>query len=98
MDKVAIKDRIKGLIKTGVNMDDDSIDKLIYIAYYMGREEAAREVSDEYADLICNQRERARQCRYKHMAMRVVGDIKYIYNSDYASDITEMFGDDLTGF
>ena len=34
---------IKNIINTEIEMDKDSIEKLVKIAYYMGREEAARE-------------------------------------------------------
>lgn len=50
---------IKNIINTETEMDKDSIEKLVKIAYYMGREEAAREVSDKYSDHIAEQKQRA---------------------------------------
>ena len=70
---------IKNIINTETEMDKDSIEKLVKIAYYMGREEAAREVSDKYSD---------------HMAAEIVGDENYIYSSDYAGDFTNTFAYD----
>lgn len=78
------------------DMEHDTIDKLIAFAYYMGREEATREVSDKYTALIERQRERAAACRYKHMAATVVGPERYIYSSDYAQEMTGLFGSDTT--
>ena len=65
---------IKNIINTETEMDKDSIEKLVKIAYYMGREEAAREVSDKYSDHIAEQKQRASECRYHNMAAEIVGD------------------------
>lgn len=82
--------------KACTDFEHDSIEKLIAIAYWIGREEATREISDKYNDLIRDQRRRAAECRYHKMAAEIVGDISYIYSSDYAGDITETFGSDQT--
>ena len=63
---------IKNIINTETEMDKDSIEKLVKIAYYMGREEAAREVSDKYSDHIAEQKQRASECRYHNMAAEIV--------------------------
>ncbi|MFR6690684.1 hypothetical protein [Hominenteromicrobium mulieris] len=85
---------IKNIINTEIEMDKDSIEKLVKIAYYMGREEAAREVSDKYNDHIAEQKQRASECRYHNMAAEIVGDEDYIYSSDYAGDFTNTFAYD----
>ena len=79
-------------VKTCVNnleCDKDCVEKLIALAYYIGKEEATRDISDKY-------NERANACRYKHMAHFVIGDTKFIYSPDYAGDMTEAFGSDET--
>lgn len=73
-------------------MDKDSVEKLVYLAYYYGRETATREVSDRYNAHLAAQHERAEKCRYKYMAMAVVGTEKYLYNPNYRNDMTAMFG------
>lgn len=79
-----------------VDYDRDDVDKLIALAYQIGREEAAREVSDDYNKLITEQNVKADRCRYRHMAHEIVGDKKYIYHSEYAGDVTKTFGSDET--
>ena len=78
------------------DVDADSIDNLIACAYYIGREEATREVSDNYTKLIRQQRERASQCRYHKMANDVIGPDDYIYHSDYGMNVLEQFGSNET--
>lgn len=85
---------IKNIINTEIEMDKDSIEKLVKIAYYMGREEAAREVSDKYNGHIAEQKQRASECRYHNMAAEIVGDEDYIYSGDYAGDFTNTFAYD----
>lgn len=79
-----------------LDCEKDSIEKVIALAYYIGKEEATREVSDTYKKLIQEQRERAAECRYKHMANAVIGDQNYIYFSDYDCAMTGLFGGDDT--
>lgn len=78
------------------DMEVDSVDKLIAFAYYMGREEATRYVSDKYSAHIARQRERADACRYKHMAAAIVGPERYLYTPDYGQEMTGLFGSDET--
>ncbi len=94
---MTIIERVKTALKTG-NYEKDSLDKLISMAYYIGRESATKEVSDLYNDLIADQNKRADECRYNIMAHKVVGDHRYIYRSDYAGDMTASFGSDETDF
>lgn len=71
-----------------------SAKKMIIMAYYIGKEEATREVSDAYAAHIAAQHERASKCRYHRMAAQIVGPDRYIYSPDYAGDMTGSFGSD----
>lgn len=82
--------------QNGYNMSIDDARKLIAVAYYMGRESATKEVSDRYAAHIAKQHQRADACRYSRMANTVVGPEAFLYNSDYAGDMTSMFGVDPT--
>ena len=52
-----------------------SIEKMILLAYEIGREEATKEVSNAYANLLHKIRERADQCRYHHMVRRIISEI-----------------------
>lgn len=82
--------------QNGYSMEIDDPRKLIAIAYYMGRESAARDVSDQYNKLLAQQLQRAADCRYHNMALSIQGDVKYIYSTDYSGDMTAMFGTDQT--
>lgn len=93
-----IKDRVKQAVENA-QMDEEltkDIDKLIAMAYYIGQEEAARHVADKYTKLIAEQNKRADECRYHVMAHSIVGDVKYIYDTNYRGEMTSTFGDDET--
>lgn len=72
-----------------------SVEKMIIMAYYIGKEEATRKVSDAYAAHIAAQHQRAASCRYHRMAAEVVGPERYLYEPDYAGNMTASFGSDL---
>lgn len=96
---MTILERVKQIVREkSVDMESDSMEKLVYLAYYIGREEATREVSDRYKELIKGQRERAEKCRYHKMANDVIGNGLFVYSGDYAGDMTSMFGRDETVF
>ena len=94
------KDLIMSIIddpaQKGYDMAVDDARKLVAIAYYMGRESASREGSDMYTALLRQQLTRADECRYRHMAHAIQGNVKYIYHGDYSGDMTSMFGSDMT--
>lgn len=94
------KELIKNIIynpeQKGYDMETDDVSKLVAIAYFMGREEAAKEICDKARAVYSEQRERANACRYHNLANKIIGNIKYIYSSDYAGDMTAMFGSDIT--
>lgn len=96
---MTITDRINAITSTQHNWDNAdtpaTVEKMIAMAYYMGRESATKEISDEYRALIAAQRERANACRYSKMANAIIGDQDYIYSGDYRGEMTSIFGGDL---
>lgn len=95
---MTIKERIKQAINNGEAFQDDCIDKLIAMAYYIGKEEATKTICDKSQEVFASQVERAKECRYHKMAMQVQGDVKMISSYDYRQDMTKTFGDDETKF
>ena len=93
---MTIIERIKTAIDSDINWREDSIDKLIFAAYYIGREEATRQVLDAYAAHISKQKTRAAKCRYKNTAAEIVAPEGYLYCRDYAMEISKSFGQDDT--
>ena len=91
---MTILERVKSIVNDNIDRNDSNIEKLIYMAYYIGREEAVKEVSDMYVRHISEQRERAGKCRYRHMAESIVGPERYLYHPDYRQDMTATFGSD----
>ena len=91
---MTILERVKSIVNDNIDRNDSNIEKLIYMAYYIGREEAAKEVSDMYVQYIAKQHERAGKCRYRHMAESIVGPERYLYHPDYRQDMTATFGSD----
>lgn len=79
-----------------LNCEEDNLDKLIALAYYIGREEATREVSDKYNAVLAEQRERADNCRYHNLAHQIIGSVRYIPTGDYAQTMKSTFGSDET--
>lgn len=93
---LTVRDRIKEAVYADKDMEQDSLNKLLALAYYMGREEATKEVSDQYNAVLAEQRKRAEACRYYNMATKIIGNVKAVYSSDYAGEMTLTFGDDPT--
>lgn len=89
-------ERIRAAVHADKDMDSDTLDKLLTVAYMMGREEAAREVSDRYNALLAAQNARADACRYHNLAHEIIGKERYVYSPDYAGDYTATFGSDET--
>ena len=86
-------------IKQAVNNFDcetDNIDKIIALAYMIGKEKATRDVSNAYNKLLVEQRKRAENCRYHNMAAEIIGDKKYIYFPSYSGEMSAIFGEDDT--
>ena len=95
---MTIAHRIHSLLNSEHDLESEnakaSVEKMIYLAYYIGREEGTRRTADLYTKLLAEQKERARQCRYSKMAMRVLGNREFIYQPDYRMDLTRTFGGD----
>ena len=68
---------------------NDGIIGLIRYAYEKGRHEATKEVSDDYALLLKQQRERVQKERYHNVASRCIGNVEYIHHYDYSDGIYE---------
>lgn len=92
---MTIKERIKQAV-ANLDCEKDDLNKIIALAYYMGREEATKEISDCYNKHIAEQKARAAACRYHKMAAEIVGSADYLYSGDYAGTMTSTFGDDPT--
>lgn len=93
---MTVLEYINGLVKNGVDMESDTMEKIVYLAYWIGREKATKQVSDDYTAVLSAQIERANNCRYKNMAMTVQGGVSYLYHSDYSQSMTTAFGSDET--
>ena len=92
---MTINERITNAIEN-FSADTDNIDKIIALAYFIGREDAAKELSDKVNAVFAEQKKRAKACRYSNMAMRVQGDIDHVYSQDYSQDMTTCFASDET--
>ena len=92
---MTIKQRIKKCLQS-FNCDEDNLEKIVAIAYYIGKEKATKEVSDAYKTLLEEQRKRAENCRYHNMAAEIIGDKKYIYFPSYSGEMSAIFGEDDT--
>lgn len=92
---MTIRERVKMALEN-CDCEQDNLDKIIALAYYMGREKATREISDKYSAHLAAQHERAEACRYYKMAAEIVGPEKSLYSSDYAGEMTSTFGKDET--
>ena len=81
-----ILDRINQATAAVTANNASDLDKLIAWAYWIGQEHATVTVSDEYAALIQEQRQRAANCRYYRMANAIIGEQNYIYLPNYRQD------------
>ena len=84
-------DRIEYAIKNA-DMSKTSFDKLIALAYWMGRESSAKDIIDKHNNITIGQTDRAAASRYKWFCQK-----DYIYSSDYNQDMTKEFGSDKWG-
>ena len=98
-----VKERIKQAIKNA-DYNIDNLDKIISIAYFMGRESKAVEMGDRVKALLSRMRDRANKCRYHNMAHAIIDDdditsvgvMEILYDHDYSRDETEAFSYDET--
>lgn len=94
---MTITERVDEILKKNIDMDVDSFEKLVLMAYYIGLERGATEVLDKHNKLAEKQRETAEKCRYHKMAQNIVGDT-FIYDTNFRKDMTKTFGGDQTEF
>ena len=96
--RTTIYQRIKNIIEDENNpdMNEDTLERLILCAYWMGCEDEARNLCDKARLVFDEQRRRAKECRYHNMAAEVIGDIKMLYSPFYAGDCMAVFGNDYT--
>lgn len=92
---MTVKERVLEAIHNW-DCERDNVDKIIALAYYMGRESAAKEVCDKAYTIFDNQRKTAENSRYHNLAMKVQGNVTYIYHPDYSNTMTDMFCSDIT--
>lgn len=94
---MTILERVKSIVSNGVDIEKDSLEKLVYMAYFIGLEQGAREELEKHNKISAEQKKRAEECRYHKMARKVIGDI-FIYSGDYSQEMTGLFGSDETEF
>ena len=92
---MTVKERIRQAVDS-MDCDVDDINKIVALAYYMGREQAAKEVCDRANTIFAAQRKAAQDCRYRNMAMQIQGGYEYIHHADYSQTMSDMFGADYT--
>jgi hypothetical protein len=82
-------EKISQLVRT-LGPTPTTPDGLLVLAYYMGREEAARRLCDEHNKRVAAMRAAADQEHCHHVAHRVItaGGPDQIYSPDYAGDVT----------
>ena len=86
-----MEERVRQMVKSA-NMSEDSVARLVALAYWMGREEATRKICDKHNNMIADMIYRATECRYHKMVSNVIGDCTVIYDDDYAGEFTATFG------
>ena len=80
------------------NIEQDCIEKLIWAAYHMGREDATFETANRYRKVLREQKDRAYKVRYYKMAMNVQGHIFFLEDKGYKKEMTKRFRKEKTGF
>lgn len=95
---MTIYERIKNIIKGYPEMGDAdapaSIEKMIYAAYWIGREEGTKATADSYNEILTQIKASAEASRYHKMIFRTIGNCSRPYNQNYAQDTAETFGFD----
>lgn len=74
--------------------EPEYINRLILMAYQLGKTRAAREVCDQHSAQLRTAREKARALRYHAMAEAILPSSDLIYHPDYSGDYVETFGGD----
>lgn len=83
-----LEERINEIVSkafgNGSISNEDTIERIVAAAYFMGYEKGIKNASDEYTKLLREQKERAKKERYHNIAMRVQGNIDYIWMYNYS--------------
>lgn len=96
---MTIAERIKNIMADAPDLESDSLEKLVYLAYMMGRETGVQETAHLYSAHMQEQSQRAQACRYYKMAQKLLDNGNgYIYQADYRGDFGREFGGDETNF
>ena len=92
-----VKETVSEIIRSDkVSLESDSVEKLIYMAYYIGLEKGCKQATDEYKAVLQGQLGRVKACRYHRMAMAIQGNVKFLYDPNYGGTMTSTFGEDKT--
>lgn len=82
--------------------DEGTLDDLLRMAYFLGKEDGAQEACDMATKRWHEQQVRALRCRYWRQALKIVGDAAdftsgkgFIYHPDYSHDYSAVFGDSI---
>ena len=94
-EKMTIDERINRAIEN-FDGETDNLDKIIAVAYFIGIEEATTCLSDKVNAIFAEQKKKAKACRYHNMAMRVQGDIDYIFSPYCSQSMKTLFASDET--
>jgi hypothetical protein len=97
------KEKVKQLVKSsGKGKGKDDVCDLIRLAYWMGMEDKAKTMCDNYAKRLRKMRKRADSVRYKNMANSVIDagvesdkngyGVDIMYDPDYSADYSATFG------
>lgn len=92
-----IIDRVHEIVKKE-NIETDCMEKLIWAAYMLGREEATIETANQYRKILKEQIQRALSVRYHRMAMNVQGHIPFLKHDEFNREISKRFRKERTGF
>lgn len=76
--------------------------QIIRIAYFLGREQATKEICDQHNFRIATMRERAKKVRYHNLVNSIIDNVDdngvktddSIYSPDYAGDFGHEFAQD----
>lgn len=79
-----------------LDLETDSLEKLIFLAYECGKSDGAQHAASLYSAELRNQKERALKCRYYKLAMKIQGDIEWVYDTNYSNYLYETFCYDET--
>lgn len=95
-DVPSLQNTVNKIVADKNAFNDDTLERLVAFAYWYGREQATKEVSDAYRQLIKEMNLRAEETKYEKMIKRVIGDKTYIIFKDYNGTKTTEFGNMIT--